>query len=379
MFQILQDKGYSFEILRHLSAARYGGSDIVEILEVAAKLESDNFETWYTGFHKLAQRIESQAEAIDPARHRVSASNAWFRAATYYRACQFYMHGTSSYPRIDQAWDKQAAAFDKALELMDRPGRKLKIPTEHGFDVLGIFFPGAGNPAGQKPTIIAVTGFDGSMEESLHHVGFAGIERGYNVITYEGPGQPTVLRQQKKGFIHDWEKVVTPIFDYLIQRPDVDDSRIGLMGESLGGYLAVRAAAFEHRLAGVVAFDGIWDFHTTLVAFGEREKVDEELHHMMNQKSLPTAIHWMIDQGLWNFQIDSPYDWIQMTKPMELEGVIDMVQCPVWAGEAAEDIFSDGQPKPVVDALGNKATYVVLTDADAAGRHCHIGAMTFLN
>lgn len=286
-------------------------------------MEVGNLESWYTEFHRLAQRIESQANAIDPVRHRVSARDAWFRAATYYRACEFYLHGTPSGPRIDQVWDKQAAAFDKALKLLDRPGERVKIPTEHGFDVEGIFFPGAGDPAARKPTMIAGTGFDGSMEETLHGVRFGGIERGYNVITYEGPGQPTVLRQQKKGFIHDWEKVVKPIVDYLIQRADVDDSSIGLMGESLGGYFAVRAAAFEHRVTGVLAFDGIWDFHAAVVAFvkkgmspsaqtlldrGERKKLDEELRQMTDQNTLPIMIRWVIDQGLWNFQTDSPYD-----------------------------------------------------------------------
>lgn len=68
-----------------------------------------------------------------------------------------------------------------------------------------------------------------------------------------------------------------------------------------------------------------------------------------------------------------------MTKPLQLEGVIDTVKCPVWVGEAADDIFLVEQPKKVADALGDKATHVVLTDADAAGHHCHIGAMTFLN
>ena len=35
MFQILQDPGYNFELLRHLSAARYDGSDIAEVLEIS--------------------------------------------------------------------------------------------------------------------------------------------------------------------------------------------------------------------------------------------------------------------------------------------------------------------------------------------------------
>jgi pimeloyl-ACP methyl ester carboxylesterase len=44
--------------------------------------------------------------------------------------------------------------------------------------------------------------------------------------------------------------------DYLRSRPEVDPRRIVLNGSSLGGELVIRAAAFEHRLAAVVADPG---------------------------------------------------------------------------------------------------------------------------
>ncbi|RKL01743.1 hypothetical protein BFJ71_g5072 [Fusarium oxysporum] len=91
-------------------------------------------------------------------------------------------------------------------------------------------------------------------------MGKAILERGMNVITYEGPGQPTVRRKQNLGFIHEWEKVVTPVVDYLLTRPEVDPKSIGLLGYSFGGMLAPRAAAFEHRLAPVFAVDGVYEF-----------------------------------------------------------------------------------------------------------------------
>ena len=70
---------------------------------------------------------------------------------------------------------------------------------------------------------------------------------------------------------------------------------------------------------------------------------------------------------------------MKMVKRMTLAEIIDKVQCPVWVGEAANDIFFAGQPKQVADALGEKATYVILTDEDAAGNHCHLGAQAFMN
>jgi cephalosporin-C deacetylase-like acetyl esterase len=95
-------------------------------------------------------------------------------------------------------------------------------------------------------------GFDGSQEEMLHVCGFAALERDFNVLTFEGPGQPTVVHEQDLGSRHDWEQVVTPAVNHCEAVADIDASRLGLIGLSFGGYLAPRAAAFEPRIRAVV-------------------------------------------------------------------------------------------------------------------------------
>ena len=87
--------------------------------------------------------------------------------------------------------------------------------------------------------------------------GAAALERGYHALIFEGPGQGSMLFERQIPFRPDWENVITPVVDYLRSRPDVDPARIALTGWSLGGELAIRAAAFEHRLAAVVADPGI--------------------------------------------------------------------------------------------------------------------------
>ena len=41
------------------------------------------------------------------------------------------------------------------------------------------------------------------------------------------------------------------------EKYDVDAERIALMGISMGGYLAARAAAFEHRLSACILYNGV--------------------------------------------------------------------------------------------------------------------------
>lgn len=79
-------------------------------------------------------------------------------------------------------------------------------------------------------------------------------------MTFEGPGQGGVIRKQNIPFRYDWEKVVSPVLDYIFSREKiVDPNRIALMGISMGGYLAARAAAFEDRIAACVLYNGVYD------------------------------------------------------------------------------------------------------------------------
>jgi acetyl esterase/lipase len=110
-----------------------------------------------------------------------------------------------------------------------------------------------------RPTVIVNNGSDAQSVEVFSYGGAAAVERGYNALIFEGPGQGAMLFERKIPFRHDWEKVIEPIVDWLSDRPDVDERRIALTGWSMGGELVTRAAAFEHRLAAVVADPGFLD------------------------------------------------------------------------------------------------------------------------
>ncbi|MFC7643421.1 hypothetical protein ACFQX6_23300 [Streptosporangium lutulentum] len=62
-------------------------------------------------------------------------------------------------------------------------------------------------------------GFDGSAEE-MHFVGAAAlVERGYHVLTFDGPGQPGPMHREGLVFRPDWENVVGPVLDHLLTLP----------------------------------------------------------------------------------------------------------------------------------------------------------------
>lgn len=390
MLQLSPDHSFHYEIIRTLSHARYYGADVGEVLQAAQEITPGNFESFSKAFDALATRVYNQAEKIDSSKYPVSARDAYFRASNYFRAADFYLHGNPEDPRINDLWTKQTTAFDKANALLPIPGQRVTLKGD-GFDVIGIYYQTqVGHSSDPKPTLILGNGYDGAQEEMLHVCGFAALERGYNVITYEGPGQPSVRRQQGLGFIKEWEKVVTPVVNFLETRPEVDSKRIGLMGYSMGGWLCLRAAAFEHRLAAVIAADGVYSvgqayfkmlpasWHA-LMESGDTQALDASVRDSLGQEKAPAALRWGVEQGLWSFNVTSPAEFLVRSKAMTLDGVADRIQCPVWVGDASEDEFFRGQPQAVKDALGDKSTHVVLTMEDSAGHHCHVGAAVLMN
>src|SRR5208282_600282 len=138
-----------------------------------------------------------------------------------------------------------------------RPVHRAGPDPVRGHHLAGYFYRGSG--AGARPTVVIHSGFDGTVEESHFFGAAAFAERGYHVLSFDGPGQPGMMHREGMVFRPDWETVVGPVLDYLLARPETDPDRVALMGISLGGVLAPRAAAFDPRIEALVAFDGVYN------------------------------------------------------------------------------------------------------------------------
>lgn len=268
MMQFHEDDNFHYEAIRAIALTRYFGADISEVLSTLPSIHAGNFDDWYREWHSLALRVlstvdESKPESYSP----ITLRDVYFRASEYFFVSEFFLHGNPSDPRSDAAYKLWRRYFDLANEQLPIPGKRDMIPTKDGFDVpIMVFRTPEASESNRRPTIIVGGGFDSNHEETMHVFGFSALERGFNVVLYEGPGQPALLHKQKQGWIPKWEEVVTPVVDHLIAGQKsgdlafVDTENLGLIGHSLGGYLSERAAAFEPRLAALMAIDGVWSF-----------------------------------------------------------------------------------------------------------------------
>ncbi|CAM1510810.1 Fc.00g083230.m01.CDS01 [Cosmosporella sp. VM-42] len=380
------DSAFNFNFLIALSDALTGGSDIAPVLAAAKDLEAGDMASFSERFYKLANYTKAQAESPHNAGDPINVRDTWFSASQYFRRTDFYLHGNWSNPLINSLWTEQTAAFNKAIAALPIPGQRVRIPAREGnFTIEAIWYAASESKDRKLPTLVIGNGFDAAQEDSYHYFVASALARGWNCITYEGPGHPTIRREQNIGFIPEWEHVVTPVVDYILSEKSdvVDKDRLALIGNSWGGFLAARAAAFEPRLSAAILIDGVWDtyagFSTMLspelmavYESGNYTKFDQEVLSQLEAGKLSTNSAWALDYGLWAFHTHLPSGLFNQSKRFELKDVVDKINMPVFVGDAEYEPTWVGQPKQVADALGDKATLHRFTGA--AGYHCQTGA-----
>jgi pimeloyl-ACP methyl ester carboxylesterase len=377
------DSSFAFEFVRNLGFMYYGGSDLGEMIATAGQIKEGDFESWFTEWDTLARRILSRADASLSAGHLESAREAYLRASTYFRTAEFYLHVDQGDPRILSESRASQQAYAAAAKLTGPIWEPIEIPYE-GTTLPGYFYKvdSSGKP---RPTLIFHGGYDSSVEELFFFGGAAAVRRGYNCLTFDGPGQGAPIREQKLPFRYDWEAVVTPVVDYALTRPDVDGEHLAIMGMSLGGYLAARTVAFEHRFRAAIFFDGLYDFGESLRAALPKEAIaaldageavqGEEIiqKRMLNN----TTLRWSMTQGVWSFGASSISDFLRRTKQFTMDGTAGQIQCPCLVLEAEEDIFFLNQPQKIYDALHVPKQLFRFTKGEGAENHCQSGALSY--
>jgi alpha-beta hydrolase superfamily lysophospholipase len=381
------DTSFWFETLRVLGHTAYGGADIGEVLTTAQAITAGDYDSWYDQWLATADWVAGEAEKAEAAGHLVSARDGMMRASNYYRSADFYLHGNPDDPRIAHAYTRARQCFRRAIALLDPRVEPVEIPYQDTV-LHGYFYPAhrSAGETGARPTFLMHSGFDGTCEEMHWFGAAAGQERGYNVLTFDGPGQPAALHSDGLVFRPDWEHVITPVLDWVLDRPGVDPDRVALLGASMGGLLAPRAAAYEHRIAACIAFDGVYDLGLTVTGWlpGPRAEAEAALQaesapevDAMIDRLMATNpnIRWAATHGQYVMGVDSPRAFFASYLDYTLaDGIAEQITCPTLVCEAATDIFFEGQPQLLFDHLTCPKTLINFTEAEGAGAHCQVGA-----
>jgi len=174
----------------------------------------------------------------------------------------------------------------------------------------------------------------------------------------------------------------------------VDPDRIGLWGISLGGYMAPRAAAYDHRLAACISDGGVYSVGASLLAGlkeakavpesmteqellayldGDPEEFNDAMREEMKES---TSARWENEHGMYVFDVETPALFWAAWSRFSLEGIAGNIQCPTLVTWGTADSFDPGgrQAKMLYDALTCPRTIMKFTEEYEAGDHCQLGA-----
>lgn len=245
---------WSTQMMRLFSYCYVRGADFSEVHSVARSLPVGDNSAWQAGFAELAKQIEADAWESSRGGHEVSARDAFLRATIYYRISG-QMADIEGNDEVAPGLRDSIRMFREASARMRPAFEPVEVPYE-GVTLPGYLAVPDGVVDGTTPAVIDFGGIDAWAEEQYFKIGAALVERGYAVLLLNGPGQGEAKMRGVYGR-HDFEVAAAAAVDFMQSQPTVDDDRIGLIGSSLGGYFAARAAAFEPRLRATVVWGAL--------------------------------------------------------------------------------------------------------------------------
>jgi pimeloyl-ACP methyl ester carboxylesterase len=212
----------------------------------------DRWEEWLDGWRALGDSHAGVAREAETASRRVTAGEAWLRAAVAYHFGKFVW--VLDAERSREAADLAVEAMYAAHRLLDPTAERIEAPLGDAMVVGNLR-----RPAGvdRPPLVFVIPGLDSTKEEffTLEEVF---LRRGMATLSLDGPGQGEA--GYRLPIRPDYEVAVAAALDRLEGREDLDLERVGAMGVSLGGYYAPRAAAFEPRIRAVAGISGAFNF-----------------------------------------------------------------------------------------------------------------------
>ena len=376
-----------YQLIRQLGTARYGGASVGECLALAQRIQNGIPASWVAEFTTAAQRQEADAQARALRGHAVSAREQYLVACNSYRAAEYY-----------------CGVLNPEHTRLGRKSRECFLAAVRGQDVEEVSFPFGGTPlpayyvrASNQPsgrrgrpgkTLLLISGYDGTLEETWLSYGRSALERGYHLLLFTGPGQMDTLRfNPGMAFIPEYEQVGRMALDYVLARRETDPRRVALMGISFGGYFATRIAAHEPRVRALIANSPIVDLHAYMASFvgfdpallPDAEDVWlQDIDHIPDSAIPPQTREMMRNLIVRLGQGSFKQAYLRLRDFRVDDASLRNIRCPslalVGAGEGAEPL---AQCERFQRAVGGPVARHVFTAEEGAEGHCQTGNLAY--
>jgi cephalosporin-C deacetylase-like acetyl esterase len=219
------------------------GLDPGDVGEAFESIHTLDYDEWAAAWSAIADRYMAQGKALeesDPAKANAAYIRAW-------RLYSFGRWPVPASPGKQRAYSKALDAYLTHARFLDPPPEVVRIPFE-GSEIVG-YLRLPRNAKGPVPLVLAISGLDSRKEDLSENFGAvlpSGI--GYIAVDSPGTGQAPIRASETA------ERMFSRVIDYVLNRPEVDKTRLAVDGQSFGAYWAAKLAIVEHaRLKAVVA------------------------------------------------------------------------------------------------------------------------------
>ena len=307
------NEGWSYHFAaRIVNVAQMGGADFHECHRVAERIKVGDGESWYREWQTEGERVETIAIAARQKGRPITARDAYLRAHNYFRTAQFFLLGSD--PRKKDSYVRSVACFHAALPYFDNPPERVTFPFE-GSHLSGYYYRPLGAARQRHAAIAYLGGVDIISEELYFFAAQQMLQRGFGVLCFDGPGMGEPLRVRGIHARPDYEVAIQAAVDYLVGRPDVDAGKIGLVGQSMGGYYGGRGAAKEPRLRAAILWGACYDLTDDIYDFWP---------------AVRPQVEWVIGAS-------GEKDAREKLAAFTLKGILQHAKCPVMVTHGEDD------------------------------------------
>jgi len=226
------------------------GVPLTDFEEVTAKLE--RWEDWCEAWCNCAALHEGIGRAALENGFNLSAAQHLTTAGVCYHFAKFvYVRDVA---QMKAAHMKAVECRKLAVPHLRPAGEYVRIPFEGKSFAAILRLP---QGVARAPVVVMCMGLDSAKEEMDSYESLF-LARGLATLTFDGPGQGE--SEYEIPIRGEYETAVKAVVDWIEKRPELDVTKVGLWGVSLGGYYAPRAAAFEKRIKACIGLSGPYDW-----------------------------------------------------------------------------------------------------------------------
>lgn len=246
------------EFTRLIGAARDGGSTITECVSTANAIDLSDDGSWLREWTAIADVASARADAALADGKILAARSNWLRAVNYYQAAAF------PFSSADQGCRSAIASMRRcAMNYVHHAaprGEVVQIAWLDGYPLQGYFLPPP-HTTGRAPAVICIAEPGQRKEEFLAKAAAYAFDSGMAMLAVDLFGaEPDADFEQIIGR-RDLEATVGCVMDYLVERDDIDDARVAILGDGMKSSFVARGIAFDDRYAAAVCDAGLWDLH----------------------------------------------------------------------------------------------------------------------